>query len=189
MNIKKALIFTALAFLFQSDPAQATSLDEIYRDIVRSDNRGYLPMFVKNRNVPDFLLEDEALKKYQQQEEVKKEDIKPVNLVNERKLREAELLARQQNWLNILAAVKTGRITPSDLEEIKKRVDNSDPQATEIYAWMNARGIGISTDLIKAFNLYQKAEKLQVPNAALNAAKVYRAMKPEQRQSLNSFKN
>ena len=43
--------------------AQATSLDGIYRDIIRSNNSGYLPLFVKNRHQPDVLLSDEELKK------------------------------------------------------------------------------------------------------------------------------
>ena len=36
----------------------ATSLDELYRDVIRSENSGYLPMFVKNRKVPMVTLEE-----------------------------------------------------------------------------------------------------------------------------------
>lgn len=188
MKTKKSFIFTLLSLMFLSNPVQAAGLDEIYRDIVRSDNRGYLPMFVKNRNTPDFLLEDEIMKKVEVKE-TKAEDIKAVNLENERKKREAALLAEKQKWQETLTAVRTNRVTPVELEEIQKRVDKNQADAVEIYAWMNARGVGIQPDLVKAFNLYQKAASLNVPNATKNAAQVYKIMTPVQRESLNAFKN
>lgn len=188
MNIEKSFILTLLAFMVLSNSVQAAGLDEIYRDIVRSDNRGYLPMFVKNRNIPDFLLEDEMMKQVEVKQ-TKPEDIKAVNLENERKKREAALLAEQQKWQETLTAVRTNRLTPVELEEILKRVDKNQPDAVEIYAWMNARGVGIQPDLIKAFSLYQKAASLNVPNATKNAAQVYKIMTPAQRESLNAFKN
>lgn len=49
--------------------ASATSLDELYRDIVRSDNQGYLPMFVKNRSIPDVLIEEEILRQIPENQE------------------------------------------------------------------------------------------------------------------------
>ena len=58
----KTLVFTFLLLFFSANLVQAMSLDEIYRDVVRSDNRGYLPMFVKNRTAPDFLDEEVVLK-------------------------------------------------------------------------------------------------------------------------------
>ena len=189
MKLKKAQFFIFFLLLCSSQPVYATSLDEIYRDLVRSDNSGYLPMFVKNRNTPDFILDDETVKKIMPPKEHKNTDIKTVNLESERQKREAALKAAQLKWQNALLAVKNNHITPVDLEEIQKHVNKNDPQAIELFAWMNARGIGIQTNLIKAFHLYQKASSLNVPNANNNAAQVYKAMTREQRESLNFFKN
>ena len=72
----KTLVFTFLLLFFSANLVQAMSLDEIYRDVVRSDNRGYLPMFVKNRTAPDFLDEEVVLKDVP---EPKPEDTSPVN--------------------------------------------------------------------------------------------------------------
>ena len=43
---------------------QATSLDDLYRDVIRSNNSGYLPLFVKNRHIPSGMPDDETMKKY-----------------------------------------------------------------------------------------------------------------------------
>ena len=59
--MKKLAFLTLLAFLFVK-PAHSTSLDEIYRDLVKSDNEGYLPLYVKNRKIPDVLIEDTVFK-------------------------------------------------------------------------------------------------------------------------------
>lgn len=57
----QTFIYTVLLGTILAVPAPATSLDEIYRDIVRSDNSGYLPLYVKNRNAPEFLFDDSEL--------------------------------------------------------------------------------------------------------------------------------
>ena len=98
----KTLVFTFLLLFFSANLVQAMSLDEIYRDVVRSDNRGYLPMFVKNRTAPDFLDEEVVLKDVP---EPKPEDTSPVNpdleivkLENQRKIHEAKLRAELAEW-------------------------------------------------------------------------------------------
>ena len=189
MKLKKTRFFIIFSLLFLSLPAHATSLDEIYRDLVRSDNSGYLPMFVKNRNAPDFLLDDEAAKQIMPPTETKTIDMKAVNLESERLNREAALKAARLKWQNTLLAVKNNHVTPVELEEIQKHVNDNEPQAVELFAWMFARGIGVQTDLIRAFHLYRKAAALNVPNANNNAAQVYKAMTREQRESLNALKN
>ncbi len=171
-------------------PGQAATLDELYRDIVRSDNSGYLPLYVKNRHSPDFLLDEEELKKAQESADalpINKDDM-VIDFENKRKERELEEIAIKLKWQQTLEAVKDNRVTPVELAEIEKRVKKNDPQAVEVYAFMYARGIGVKPDLIKAFNLYQQADKLKVPNAMENAAKVYKAMTPAQRQELSPFK-
>ena len=102
----KTLVFTFLLLFFSANLVQAMSLDEIYRDVVRSDNRGYLPMFVKNRTAPDFLDEEVVLKDVP---EPKPEDTSPVNpdleivkLENQRKIHEAKLRAELAEWQAVL---------------------------------------------------------------------------------------
>ena len=55
--MKKAL-FIILSLIFSVPEVSANSLDELYRDLIKSDNEGYLPLFVKNRKVPDILTDD-----------------------------------------------------------------------------------------------------------------------------------
>lgn len=180
------LIFIALV-LFSIQPAQATSLDGIYRDLIRNDNQGYLPIFVKNRNTPDLLYGDD-LEKLATKPEIEETTEKPINLIDERKLREEAKLAAIKKWDDTIKAVKENRVTPIELQEIEKHVAQEEARAIEILAWMNARGVGVKQDLIKAFNLYRKAATMEVPNANKNAALIYRSMTREQRESLSEYK-
>lgn len=185
-------IILALVFgMFWTGFAQATSLDELYRDIVRSDNQGYLPMFVKNRSIPDILSEEEALLDGENPalSEQKNNLPGPVNLTNTRRAKEAAEQAVLLRWQNALLAVEQNRVTPLELEEITARANLNDPKAIEVLAWMNARGIGVSPNLLEAFRLYQKAAALQVPRAADNALLVYKSMNAAQREQLNHFEN
>lgn len=188
----KTLVFTFILSLTATNLAQAMSLDEIYRDIVKSDNRGYLPMFVKNRAAPDFWDEEVVLKNVPAP---KPEDTSPINpdleivkLENERKIREAKLKTELAKWNAVLENIKAGNVTPVELRAVELKVEENNPQAVEILAWVYARGVGVSPDLIKAFNLYQKAAELGVPDASLNAARVYKAMPGRLREQLTSYK-
>lgn len=185
--MKKLAFFTLLAFLFVK-PAHSTSLDEIYRDLVKSDNEGYLPLYVKNRKIPDVLIEDGIT---EIPLAIKAEDPKitpyQIPLVDKYKIEEEARIARQRKWDNAVLAVKENRVTPVELDEILLRVAENNPHAVEIYAWMNARGIGIPQDLVHAFNLYQQAIFLKVAGAEKNAAAVYKIMKPEQRQQIKAY--
>ena len=185
--MKKLAFLTLLAFLFVK-PAHSTSLDEIYRDLVKSDNEGYLPLYVKNRKIPDVLIEDGIT---EIPLSIKAEDPKitpyQIPLVDKYKIEEEARIARQRKWENAVLAVKENRVTPVELDEILLRVAENNPHAVEIYAWMNARGIGIPQDLVHAFNLYQQAIFLKVAGAEKNAAAVYKVMKPEQRQQIKAY--
>lgn len=171
--------------------ARAASLDEMYRDIVRSDNSGYLPMFVKNRSLPDVLMEEEILKKLppEVQTAVPAPAPVPINLTNDRAAREAAARAAQQRWADALKAVQFNQVTPLVLEEIHTRVTSHDPKAVEVLAFMNARGIGIETNFLRAYELYQLAAKLGVPKAADNARAVWNVMTVEQRRALRQLKS
>lgn len=184
----KTFIFAAFLTISNIQPVFATSLDEIYRDLVKSDNQGYLPMFVKNRTAPDFLDEQSALKSVPAP---KPEDTSPldpdreiVKLENKRKIHEAKIKAEIARWNATIEKVRHGQVTAVELYEVEQRANQNNPLAVEILAWVYARGIGVQTDLPKAFRLYQQAEELRVKDAAANAAKVYKAMTPRQREEL-----
>ncbi len=186
---KIALTLTALGLIFPSS-SHAMSLDEIYRDVIRSNNSGYLPIYVKNRNAPQFLLDEEKLKDAQEVPPVINELQKNmiIDFEDYRLQREQEEKAKTQRWLKAIEAVKKNNVTPLDLKEIESKEELDDPTATEILAFMYARGIGVKMDLIKAFKLYRKAERLNIPNAKENAIKVYKVMTPDQRAKLNTAK-
>ena len=186
---KIALTLTALGLIFPSS-SHAMSLDEIYRDVIRSNNSGYLPIYDKNRNAPQFLLDEEKLKDAQEVPPVINELQKNmiIDFEDYRLQREQEEKAKTQRWLKAIEAVKKNNVTPLDLKEIESKEELDDPTATEILAFMYARGIGVKMDLIKAFKLYRKAERLNIPNAKENAIKVYKVMTPDQRAKLNTAK-
>ena len=83
--------------------------------------------------------------------------------------------------------VKSGKVTASELRELEVKAGENNPQAVEILAWVYARGVGVKPDLIKAFRLYMQAESLGVPDAKLNAAKVYKVMPRHIREQLVAF--
>lgn len=185
MNKYLKLIFVSILFCTTSFPANAASLDELYREIIREDNDGYLPIFVKNRNQPELLFEEEIKATISPQ--TPQQENKTINLIDERKIAEQKKLALIKKWEMTIKAVKENRVTPVELEEINKRVLNDDSRAVEILAWMNARGVGVQQNLTEAFRLYQKAAELGVQNANKNAALVYRSMSREQRESLSGL--
>mgnify|MGYP000062675127 CR=1 FL=1 len=179
----KTLVFTFLLLFFSANLVQAMSLDEIYRDVVRSDNRGYLPMFVKNRTAPDFLDEEVVLKDVPELNP----DLEIVKLENQRKIHEAKLRAELAEWQAVLDNVRAGKVTPVELRALELKAEQSDPQAVEILGWIYARGVGVKPDLIKSFKFYQKAADIGVPDASLNAAKVYKIMPRRLREQLISY--
>lgn len=179
------IILSLLIGLSYSGLAQASSLDDLYRDVIRSDNDGYLPLFVKNRSMPDVLIEEEVLKKASSPTNSElKGFTKTINLTNDFQANEAAKRAKQLKWEQTLQAVQENRVTPLDLDEITYRVSLSDAKAVEVLAWMYTKGVGVSPDFVAAFRLYQQADKLNVQGAKENAAKVYKAMTAEQKSRI-----
>ena len=179
--MKKA-VFIILSLIFLVPQASANSLDELYRDLIKSDNEGYLPQFVKNRKVPDILTDDN----------ISAEEVTPapavvttnpseISFTDPHKQQEEATKADILAWENTIKAIRENRVTPIELEDITKRVEQNNPRAVEIYAWMTTKGVGVRQDLIKAFRLYQKAAKLGVLNAENNAAQIYRVLSPHER--------
>jgi len=191
MKTIKTLVFTSFMLLAVIGMAQAMSLDEIYRDIVKADNRGYLPMFVKNRAAPDF--EDNHVDLSGVPDPAPDDntpvnpDLEIVKLENQRKIREEKLKAELARWHAVVENVKAGNVTPVELRALEVKADDNNPLAVEILAWVYARGVGVQPDLVKAFVLYQRAAALGVADAQLNAAKVYKAMPRHVRETLITY--
>lgn len=178
-------IFCLIATFIQVGTLSATSLDDLYRDIIRSDNQGYLPLFVKNRTIPHLDVSS-SLDNTPPPSSSTSPKQPIVNLTNDRRQKEEQLKTQQQRWENAIKAVQQSNVTPLDLEEINNRVKLNDSKAIEILAWMYTKGVGVKQDLITAFKLYRKAESLKVPSAGRNATLIYKAMSPEQRAILKN---
>ena len=180
--------FLLVDMLLMPVNVRASSLDGIYRDIIRSNNSGYLPLFVKNRHLPDILLSDEELKKSISTSS----NLKPIEPNQKLKLSsdfadvDALKKAQHYQWLKTIAAVKSNQVTPLELDEIATRARSGDAKAIEILAWMYTKGVGVSTDFVEAFNLYKKAALLNVANAERNAMIIYKAMNETQRQQVKN---
>lgn len=187
MNFHKTFCFFVFLSLLIASNGHATSLDDIYRDIIRSNNSGYLPLFVKNRRPPDILISDEDLEKAPSSSSLKLlSPNQKVKLFSDFDQVDALAKARHYQWLKTIAAVKSNQVTPLELNEIYIRVQNKDPKAVEILAWMYTKGVGVAADFVEAFNLYKKAAALNVTNAEQNAMRVYQAMTETQRQQVKS---
>lgn len=187
--MKKAS-FLFLSFLLSCvciNTSSAAGLDEIYRDLVRSDNRGYLPLFVKNREAPKIFDDEALLNDVSQPSTLNEQTLKgmdDINLDNERQRRSAEAEAAELRWQQTLKNVQAGIVSTLELEELIEHERADNPQAVEVLAWIYAKGIGVEPDLIKSFNFYKKGTTLGVPQAKENAIKVYKAMSPSEKAQL-----
>ena len=179
--------FSLFGVLGFSVDSLATTLDELYRDVIRSDNSGYLPLFVKNRNVPMVSLEeDDLLPVKPDVEKAVEYKGEILNLNNDVSDRVKMAQERQLQWGKTIAAIKSNQVTPVELDDITSRVRDEDPKAIEILAWMYTNGVGVSKDFVEAFNLYKKAAQLNVNNAEKNAIIVYKSMNEEQRRRIKN---
>jgi len=182
--------FLFLSLLLSSayiNTSSAAGLDEIYRDLVRSDNRGYLPLFVKNREAPKIFDDSALLNEVSQPTSLNEQSMKgfeDVNLDNERQRQSAEAEAAELRWQNTLKNVQAGLVSSLELEELIEHERADNPQAVEVLAWIYAKGVGVEPDLIKSFNFYKKGTTLGIPQAKENAIKVYKAMSPDEKAQL-----
>ena len=187
MKQAKFIILGLLSVCCLGNNVQAAGLDEIYRDLVRSDNRGYLPLFVKNRQVPKVFTDDISSNDVSVPLLIDEQTLKgleDINLKNERQRLSAEREAAELHWQNVLKNVQQGYVTSIELDELYKREHDNNPHAVEILGWIYARGIGVKPDLIKSFNFYKKGANLGIKQARENAVKVYRAMSATQKTKL-----
>lgn len=179
----------ALPLLLWGSCGNASSLDDLYRDIIRSDNQGYLPLFVKNRKMPDILGTGSLVQTASTDATQTKpaSDDNGISLVNPIPEKEAAQRAKQLKWKQTLKAVEQNRITPLELDEIYYRIRLNDPKAVEVLAWMYTKGVGVQIDYVEAYKLYRKAAALNIPKAQENARLVYGAMNEEQRKKLKGY--
>jgi TPR repeat protein len=187
MKLQKTFYFLMFLCIAFAQNANSSSLDSIYRDIIRSNNSGYLPLFVKNRQTPNFTLSEEDIDNLPKQQNIKNDpSAETIKLTSNYNQLDALTKARHQQWLKTIAAIKSNQVTPFELDEITTRVSENDPKATEILAWMYAKGVGVKTDFITSFNLYKKAALLNVENAERNALIVYKSMNESQRRKIKN---
>ena len=181
------ICFSLFGVLGFSADSLATTLDELYRDVIRSDNSGYLPLFVKNRNAPVVVLDETDLAEVRPENKNEEEHKTEVlNLTNDVGERVKAAKDRQLQWIKTIDAIKSNQVTAIELDDITSRVSEGDPKAIEILAWMYTNGIGVSKDFVEAFNLYKKAAQLNVTNAEKNAFSVYKSMTEEQRRRIKN---
>ncbi len=184
-----AFIYTLLLF-FLSTEAAAASLDDLYRDIIRSDNQGYLPLFVKNRKMPDILGTEKITARPSSDavgDTASQKLPEAVSLVNPIPARKAALKAKELKWEQTLKTIEQNRVTPLELDELHRRLHLNDPKAIEVLAWMYTKGVGVQVDYIEAYKLYRKAALLNVPQAKENARLVFQSMNDEQRKKIKGY--
>lgn len=179
-------IVSATVALVSSQGCQASSLDDLYRDIIRSDNKGYLPLFVKNRQAPDVLDEQKIATTTisPEADALPTSAVQEVSLTNPIPAQENAVRAKQLKWDQTLQAVEKNQVTPLELDEINYRLKLNDPKAIEVMAWMYTNGVGVETNYIEAYRLYKRAAALEIPQAKNNAVLLFKAMNEEQRRKI-----
>lgn len=185
MKLMKKLvhILGLIVSLSVVDCAYAVSLDSVYRDVVKSTNDGYLPVFVKNREAPSLKFDDSKFETYYEEDE-EDADYEAFNFENDARLKKLAQIKMDDEWQNTVEAIQRRSVSPVDLERVKKRVAQKHPKAVEIYAWMYAKGVGVPKDLVSSYWLYIKADELGVEKAKENSRKVYNVMTKEQKQKI-----
>lgn len=181
--MKKLIVIIFVVLIISPNCANAFSLDSVYRDVMRSENDDQLPIFVKNPDTSSLNF-DKEIEKYEEKNEKAKES-EYMSFVNRKKLKDDKKIKDDLEWQETLLAIQKNQVTPVDLERVQIKIKANDPKATEIYAWMLTKGVGVSKDLVKAFNLYKRADSLGIETAKQNSIEVYKAMTPNQRSRIN----
>lgn len=188
--MNKYIVLTLISFILIPNNAKSfgLSLDDMYRDIVRSENDGYLPTYISDKDTIDIQLDDNDIKKIETPK-LNQDENTIVYLKNKRKENNAIDSAKEKEWEEIVTAAKTTRISPYHYTKIQKMADNNNPKAIELLAWMKANGTGCSQDLVSSYYLYKKASRLKVKNANKNALLVYKSLPDKTRRELSKFHN
>ena len=158
------------------------SLDDTYREIVLKENNGRLPSYVRRASVNK---KNESENNKKEKSKQNNEDEYVLDMFNHRLVEKMANIHREARWLSIIKNVKTNKVSPFDLEEIRRRVKRKDKEAIEIYAWMNANGVGCTKNLNTSWELYNMGAKLGINNATENARAVYKSMTTYQKQTIS----
>ncbi|MCQ2914532.1 MAG: hypothetical protein MJ247_05000 [Alphaproteobacteria bacterium] len=161
-----------------SDYAFAFGLtaDQMYRNLIETESGDALTKrLAQEKNVDDPYI---TFKKEHPHEFV--DEIATTN-------NDKSQFIRQEDWKEIVSAVRSNSITPFQLDEIQKLSENDNSEAIELLAWMYATGTGIKQDLVKSYTFYLKASYLGIPTAQENMKSVYRSMSPDQKKAIPKF--
>jgi TPR repeat protein len=83
----------------------------------------------------------------------------------------------------VLARVKTQKVSVADLQLLQTHADAKEPRAVEALAWCKLNGLGGPPDPVAAFTLYGDAARLGITTAKANQIAVFETrLTPEQRQ-------
>ncbi len=177
------LIILILTINTSSCLAFSKTDDEIYKELIKLDNNGVLPSYInetKNKYDQTYIpLEIKTLSHIEAVEEFNKEITIPDNRM--------PFPNQKKDWNAILKSVATGFPSAFDINQIKVMTENSNPEATELLAWMYANGIGVKKNLSSSWFLYMKASSLNIENAKENAKKVYDSMSISEKNKLLRF--
>ena len=182
----------SLGIMLNASPAYAfgLDLDEMYRDIIKSENAGHLPSYSFNKVVKEKKVQKEEAKKEAETIKIPEKKELPASLMANTVPAKAKSLVQTKDdkkWKEVVIAVQKGNPSPFDIAEIEKQAEAKDVQAVEILAWIKANGVGCEQDLQKAWALYNLASQLGVKDAAQNANAVYRAMNRYEKDILSPF--
>lgn len=149
------------------------SLDALYRDNVRADNNGVLPPYFFATIPPPYPEPKPDIP-----------DPSAAKLPADAGQTPPPSAAPEMPWLEVVKQVAGGAPGPFAVDAVRRKAEAADPQAVELYAWMNATGTGVKRDLAQAFTLYLQADGLNVPGAKDNAKAIYNALDPAGQKAL-----
>lgn len=180
--------------------AQAPTLDRLFRDMLRAENDGELPSYLRDQGANDPRVSApaagaEAMTATPGSDGDSADGpgapdpltpnsppnaTDPLLQPGEPPLAGPAMPGRR--WTEVIEAIQGGTATPFDVAEVQSRADRDDPEGVELLAWMFATGTAVPRDLPAAYALYRRAALLEVPQAATNAEEVFRVMTPAERR-------
>ena len=61
------------------------------------------------------------------------------------------------SWQEVLARVRSRRMSPKDVAEVRRRAELGDNAALEVLGWMHVKGYGVEMDFAKGYEYYFRA--------------------------------
>lgn len=148
------------------------SLDAMYRDNVRAENNGELPSYLY-ATVPPPIPQPKPLT--------------PEDILTKLRAETPSIVVPDSAppiaWPDVVKQIGSGAPGAFAVDAVRRKAEAADPQAVELFAWMNATGTGVRRDLTQAFNLYMQADGLNVAGAKENAKAIYNALPPSEKKS------